>query len=203
MAGVCIGPGLPNVVTNEITISLTRANKILAKLRTNDSKESPYADKEKFIVNVSLLTYDDQRLKNTARNLRIDFSNDILKHSLIEKWKNRLFETNIACGVNKVLSEIEALKYELKKINYALTFLKKSENIKVTEVESLITNVSSSEDKFTYGWSVKAFENDVFELRLKEINKRLSILDDKKDELNIKTKFTIELSEKELELLDL
>jgi hypothetical protein len=51
--------------------------------------------------------------------------------------------------------------------------------------------VKTSEKKYEFKWEVGVFDEAEVKARVNEINKRLTILDDQKDDLSIKNTFSI------------
>lgn len=192
--------------TKLITISMTRANKILAKMRDTDkptSKRLCYDIKLNYGMKVKLLSFNRDAIEAALKDMEKKVSEKLLKKSLVEKWKNRLFELNVRHGVNTILSEIDTLKYEVSTIKEILEEFKTHNYGSLGGVIAGMGSVANYEKRYDLEWNVTTFNANKLRERLAEIEKRLSELDDKKDKINIENAFSIHLTADELKLLNL
>lgn len=200
-----------------VTCSLTRANKILTKMR-NASDNDTFVPQIKYKrrkymsglddsvnpcgVTVKLLTFNQDETKNALESFREALDKKLTRKQLIEKMKNRLFELNVHYGIHEILSEIDNLNIEKRELLDILNQYNSSTKKYTSYSNALasIESVKSYDKKYELEWHIAAFDSDELKERLKVIDKCLSSLDDKKDRLNIEKSFTIKLSPLEYEM---
>lgn len=198
-----------------ITVSMTRANKLLSKLR-DLSKNSPastssrrgiYYTSErassKYGVETSYLTYNEKKLLDQLDLIRQEFIDKIDLVHLTERWKHMLFRLNIKYGIHEVLGKIDVLKIERSMLNAVLNSNTANCYQSADEVKSSYGRIADYAGKWDHKWSIGAFDSNTIRTKIADINKKLSFLDNEKDELNIRNSFTIKLSEKQCHLLSI
>jgi hypothetical protein len=193
-----------------VTMSMTRANKILIRLReapVKIAKKSRYSYIEsstnKNGMEIGLLTYDKEKTAQQLAEMRETYEASKLKRELLEKWRNRLFEMNIKYGLHSLLSEIDLLKKERTDINQILSEYHTEHYTPLSQAIVSMDAVKTSEKKYEFKWKVGAFDEAELKKRVSNINKQLAILDNRKDDLNIQNTFSIQLNEQERDLVDL
>jgi hypothetical protein len=154
-------------------------------------------------IEVGLLMFSENTVNEKLAEIREKHKTTLLKKILVEKWKNRLFVLNIRYGINDILSELEILKQEKTMLNDILDNYKHKNYERLLDVQSSMHSVKDSENKYNFRWQIGAFYVEEIKSRLSNISKRMSSLDDKRDTLNIQNTFSIELTDKEWEYLDI
>lgn len=198
-----------------ITISLTRANKILAKLRqlassdynpgrTSRRRYLPEQTKNiQYGLKVKLLTFNEANTVNKIAEIRSVVNNKITLKNLIERWKNILFALNVKYTLHDILSELDCLNNERSVLIEILNESKDSEYRSLSDIMLSMEATKTSEKRYDFEWYVAAFDSDEIKKRVASIDKQIAALDDKKDRLNIENSFTISLSAEEMALVGL
>lgn len=200
-----------------VTVSMTRANKLLAKLRelgkgapetTSSLRNRAYGfpsscENTSHGVEVSYLTYNADKMNAQLAEIRKDFDERVAIKALTEKWKCTLFQLNIKYGIHDLLAEIDLLKMERSMLNDILRSNKTHRYQSEAAVIESHASVADYEKRWDMKWSVGAFDSDAVKANIREISCRLSTLDNKKDKLNIENSFTIDLTDDQRHLLNI
>jgi hypothetical protein len=193
-----------------VSISMTRANKILMRLRENTERapkvRSLYGATNpttEYGYEIDLLVYE--RVNDEARlaDIKEKFEAKRIKKVLTDKWKNRLFSLNLRYGLHDVLSEIDALKSERTDLLDVIGQHKSNKYITLEAAEVSMKAVDNVTGKYTFKWKISPFDVKSMATRVVEINKQIGKLDDKKDAINISNTFSIDVTPAELKLLEL
>ncbi len=188
-------------VPMSMTMSMTRANKQLIRLRDLVTEKSPSYNTV-YGLETSLLTFDEATATKQLAEIRSSVEEYHTIRILTERWRNRLFEFNVKYGLHYILSEIDLLKKERTELKKIITDYEKSSYITLDSAQISMKAVKDAEKKFEFKWKIGAFDVDKLKERILAINKAVAILDDKKDDINIKNTFSIVLNDAELKLLD-
>ncbi len=189
------------------TISLTRTNKLLSRLKNKFTELT--ASNDRFskgpqirnpIRTVSLLTYDRKTSENALEDTHQFYRDYILINNLIEKIKMRLFAANAQYGVHEILATINSLKAEKKMYNSILSDIRKTNVVSLETADILSRNV---EAKSSYDIHLSALSVDEVLERIGEIDTELSALDELKDQKNISSSITFTFNNDELKYLHL
>jgi hypothetical protein len=208
----------------DVKLKLTKAQKLLTKLKV-------YVDKNKavdFSANLYFYNinrgnidmkkesneiYEDIKNKNDSLNKKFVDLNILMNDFVL--LKNKIHKTNSIIGLDDVLSEIEFLS-QLKK-NYEL-YLESFEavcykQIDVADIEYLKEKDAEKEkstSSYPYGSSVTAvtynttiFDKAQINESIKKINKRMDLLETKRDYLNATSEIELSLSQTSLDVLGL
>ena len=194
--------------TKTYTMSMTKANKVLSRLREKPekgrkSRYSTYSTEKTYSIELNLLSYKHDAVSDQLKDIQERFNNVLAKKTLVEKWKNRLFELNVRYGLHAVMSNIDMLKEEKSSLNEILTEHQSSHFIPLEQAVVSMKAVDSIDKKYDFKWQVSPFNVNAIKKRVVDINKKISKLEDERDSLNIQNSFTIELTSKELEYADL
>lgn len=189
-------------------MSMTRANKVLSKLRENPQKGFPknrysYSTGKKYSMEVKVLSFDADTFKEQMNEMREKFNDGLTKKKLIEKWKNRLFALNVRYGIHDIMSDIDILKDERNALNEVVVENNTTHFVSPEQVVSNINTVEKSERKYDLKWDASPFNMSLVKKRIADINKRIGTLEDERDNLNIQNSFSIDLTPKEMEFADL
>lgn len=203
MAQVC-----PDV--KSITISMTRANKILSKLRQGQSAPKPnlcrayYAQPvQSNCITVSILTFNKEDVTKKIEEKKHEVELSFTKKRLISKWKDKLFALNVHYGIHDILSEMELLNSEKSTLQGLIDEHQSGNYDNLEHVISSMKAVENYDQRYTMNWKVGSFDIENLKSRVLEIEKQLSQLDEKKDRMNIEKSFTIVLTTEEYELLNI
>jgi len=190
--------------------SMTRANKILSKVRelknecAGTKSVSRYSDPPtKYTINLSFLTYKQNQTEKTLDEIVNRFNHNKTLLRLFEKIKNRIFTLNIRYGIHDLLTEVDMLKHEKKELQNILNECNRFTARTLEDVKHTMEVLKNDDKKYEYNWSVIAFNPETIQEQVKAINKKLSVLDNKRDSINISSTFSIELTPEEYELLEL
>lgn len=193
--------------TTFVNMSMTKANKILNKLREKGTKSKPSRyttfTEKKYSFQVNLLNYDKGVCATRTNDIEVKFNDDLRKKILIEKWKNRLFELNIKYKIHEILSEIEICKIERNMCDEILAECKSTMLHTMKTLPVSMDAVKSSEKKYDFNWDVTPFDVSAIKLRMSELDRKISKLESKRDDLNIQNTFSLELTQKEKEYANL
>lgn len=190
------------------TMSMTRANKILGKLRdvpgkSKKTKHYTYTTEKVYSTEVNLLTYSYNSTRDMLKEIQENVETKLARSILIEKWKNKLFELNIRYGIHEVMSQIELLKEEKTVFSEILAEYQATRFIGLDQVHTSILAVTSSDKKYEFKWQVSPFDINSIKKKLVTIGKQINKLEAQRDELNIQNSFTVELDPTEREFADL
>jgi hypothetical protein len=197
-------------MSGEFKCSMTRANKLLAQLRdapeTSHRSRRAYGEEDEYPGTVwleigALTSSTDEQIDSQLANMKSTFELTLLKRKLSERWKNRLFTLNIQYGISAVLSDLDLCRNEKDLITKLLRKLAKVRVFTLPEARASMGVVNGSEKKYDFAWNVSSFNKLELEERLRDIQRRVSALDDSKDLLNARNEFSIELTEAERSLL--
>lgn len=191
--------------------SMTRANKILSKVRDLKNEHagvtksiSRYAEPPtKYTIDVSFLTYRQNQTEKILDNIVERFNKNKLLLRLFEKIKNRIFTLNIRYGIHDLLTEIDMLKHEKTELQNILNECNRKTASTLEDVKHTMEVLKNDDKKYEYKWNVIAFNPETLQEQIKVINKKIAVLDDKRDCINISSTFSIELTPEEYSLLEL
>ncbi len=196
--------------TTRYTMSLTKANKILNKLKSaaKDDKAPGHsrmygATRKPIGVTTNMVHFDEADIRKRLADITEFNNNKILTKYLTEKWKNALFTYNIRHKINEILSEMEYLKYEKKILADILTDFKSQQYISLNDAEEKMKKLTDYAGKYEVSWAITDYSADQLTERIASIDKRLLELDTRKDFLNATKVFTIDLTEAERKLVGL
>lgn len=194
--------------TKTYTMSMTKANKVLTRLREKPekgrkSRYSSFSTEKTYSIEINLLSFKHDTTNDQLKDIQEKFNNALAKKTLVEKWKNRLFELNVRYGLHAVMSSIDMLKEEKSSLNEILTEHQSSRFIPLEQAVVSMKAVESIDKKYDFKWQVSPFNVNAIKKRVADINKQISKLEDERDNLNIQNSFSIELTAKEREFADL
>ncbi len=197
--------------TKTLTCSMTRANKILTKLKEMSNNKTSMNRRGKYYteppitysVEISFLTNRQNHVEKDLEQIRSAYNQVKLRKNLIEKIKNRIFVLNIRYGIHELLSEIDLLKHERTCLSDILDEYKRKKCRTLEDIKYTMDILKNDDKKYEYKWCVSAFDADELQDQIKNISKKISQLDDKRDTINISSTFSIDLSSDEYSLLEL
>ncbi len=189
--------------------SMTRANKLLARLRTSSdiTPKSKIFSKGPLAIwyyhQINLLNYTgmDNLTKDLAKAQNKIYSH-ISKQKLIARWKDRIFELNVKYGIHTLLSKIDLLQKEKSILSDIVNSMHSTNWVHVDTARN-IEKVGTSDKKYDLQWNVAVFDAGSLEEKIRAISAEISELDDLKDRLNAASEFSLDLSKEDFELLSL
>jgi thymidylate synthase len=191
------------------TMSMTKANKILTKLRQMVSKPCAntirhYGEEpKKYSVKIPYIDYSLSTVQAKIDSIKKEFDQKMLVKKLLETWKCQVFALNIKYGIHEVLSDIDTLTSEKTILEEVLKDITKDGNKTLEQVEKQVSETQSYSNRYDMQFCISAFDEGKIRKRLSEINKTLNYLDEHKDKLNISKSFTITLEKAEADLVGL
>lgn len=197
-----------NVNIKHLTCSMTRANKILTAIRetkpaTKKDRYSLYKDPTSYGIKITLASYSDADVKSKLDNIKEKFTEETIRRRLVAKLKNRLFSLNVRYGINDIMTEIELLRAERQKLNDIIEDYNKHTYLDYKDLKSKMDLFKNADHKYDLSWEVGAFDIGDFKNQVKALTKRIGVLDEKRDQINIQNSFTIDLTPEEYSMLDL
>lgn len=191
-----------------VTMSMTKANKILTRIRERPEKNrksrySSYMPDGKFSIEIDLLSYNAESIKERLKEMQDKFDESLMKSCLVEKWRNRLFELNVRYGIHAVMAEIDLLKEEKSSLTNILNEHQSKYFTTFEIAEKSMNAVMTSDKKYEFKWNVSPFDITKIKNRIAAINKKVGKLEEKRDDLNIQNSFTLELTPTEYALTDM
>ncbi len=189
------------------TISLTRTNKLLSRLKSkfaeltaSKNKYSKSPEIKSPIKEVNILTYNHKYVSDALENIRNYYIEYVEINNLIEKIKMRLFAANAQYGVHEILASINSLKAEKKLYTFILSEIDKTQTVSI-DTATCLASTLKNDNTSTFRISALSYD-DVYN-RIQEIDTEISSLDELKDRKNISSSITFVFNNDELKYLHL
>jgi hypothetical protein len=199
---------------NNYELSLTKANKLLSRLRNDAQSDvqlyggqpNKYLQPTtgQIITVVKGLGFDRDNVEKQHNDVYAMHKRAIIRKQLIEKIKKHIFIENISKGISDIMSEMECLNYESNNLKKVLATIAAANVCSLLQVINDIHDIPANHEKrFDISWNTSTFDVDRCRNRIEEIATRVNELDEQKDKLNINNTFSIKLSNEEKAILNL